>query len=307
MANQEKSSYVEWHATLLWALNCGQRWRITGDEVLQLAIRAIMKNVARILTYALFTGVLIGVAAPLLAQEQPKHSEHATFDYNAEVVKKLLEESDPDVAFLARLKMMQGHLNAAIYAAGNGDLAEARQHIEHPAMEILPDIVSVLRKRNLKDPTPALNHILDLLRDGTKEEIETALYDAVVEIAELEHSIDPAKIVIDGIVADTAVLLLRTAVIEYDEAFKNGDIVEIVEYHDGAEFVSEAATLIRDAKYEWISQNSAAYDKLELSLMELQTAWPSKIPPPKSVIPLTEMLALVTTIELQVNTIRAGC
>ena len=265
-----------------------------------------MRSLARILTFALFSGVLAGVAPPLLAQEQPNHSEHAPFDYNVEVVKKLSEESDPDVAFLARLKMMQGHLNAAIYAVGNGDLAEARQHIEHPAMEILPDILSVLRKRNLKDPSPALNVILDMLRDGTPEETETALYDAIVEISTLEHSIDPAKIVINGIVADTAVLLLRTAVIEYDQAFKNGEIVEIVEYHDGAEFVTEAATLIRDAKFEWMTQNSAAYDKLELSLTELQTAWPSKIPPAKSVIPLTRMLELVTTIELQVNTIRAG-
>jgi hypothetical protein len=173
-------------------------------------------------------------------------------------------------------------------------------------MEILPDIVNVLRKRNLKDPTPALNAILDLIRHGTPSEIETALYDAIVEIEELEHSIDPAKIVIDGIVADSAVLLLRTAVIEYDEAFKNGDIVELVEYHDGAAFVTEAATLIRDAKYEWMTKNPAAYGKLDLSLKELQTAWPSKVPPPKSVIPLTEMLALVTTIELQVNTIRTG-
>jgi hypothetical protein len=265
-----------------------------------------MRNVARFLTSALFTGVLIGVAPPLLAQEQAQHSEQATLDYNVEVVKKLLEESDPDVAFLARLKMMQAHINAAIDAVGIGDLAEARQHIEHPAMEILPDIVSVLRKRNLKDPTPALNAILDKLRDGTPEEIETALYDALVEIGTLEHSIDPAKIVIDGIVADSAVLLLRTAVIEYNQAFKNGDIVESVEYHDGAAFVSEAATLIRDAKYEWMTKNAAAYDKLDVSLQELQTAWPSEIPPPNAVIPLAKMLALVATIELQINTIRAG-
>jgi uncharacterized protein YqfB (UPF0267 family) len=265
-----------------------------------------MRSLARILTFALCTGVLIGLAQPLLAQEQPKHSEHAILSHNSEVIKKLLEQSDPDVAFLARLKMMQGHLNAAVYAVGNGDRAEAREHITHPASEILPDIVSVLKKRNLKDPSPSLYVILDMLRSGTTEELVTALYDAIVEIGTLEHSIDRAKIVINGIVADTAVLLLRTAVIEYDEAFKNGKIVEIVEYHDGAEFVTEAATLIRDAKFEWITQNSAAYDKLDLSLKELQTAWPSKIPPAKSVIPLTRMLALVTTIELEINRIRAG-
>ena len=266
-----------------------------------------MRNPARIFTYALLTGALIGVSlAPLLAQEQPKHSDHETLSYNEEVVKKLLEESDPDVAFLARLKMMQGHLNAAVYAVGKGDLFETRQHITHPVSEILPDIVRVLKERNLEDPTPALNVILDLLHGGTTEEIEAALYDAIVKIAELEHSIDPAKMVIDRIVADTTVLLLRTAVAEYAQAFENGKIVNIVEYHDGGAFVTEAGGLILDAKYEWSTQDPAALDQLELSLRDLQRAWPSEVPPAKLVIPLSKMLADVTNIEFQVGRFRAG-
>ena len=143
-----------------------------------------MRHSARLFTYSLFAGVLI-VIAPVRAQQQPQHSEHDTLDYNEEAVKNLLEKADPDVAFLARVKMMQGHLNAAIFAVGNGDLAEARQHIIHPVSEILPDIVSVLQQRNLKDPTPALNVILELLKSGTKEETEQALYDAIVEMGEL--------------------------------------------------------------------------------------------------------------------------
>jgi hypothetical protein len=220
-----------------------------------------------------------------------------------QMVKKLLEESDPDVAFLARLKMMQGDLTAAADAAGYGDVAEAGQHVERSKSEILPDIASVLKDRNLKDPTPGINRILELLRHGTPNEIETALYDEIVEIAELEHSINPAKIVNDGIVADSAVLLLRTAVIEYNQAFDNGDVV-IVAYHDGAQFVTEAATLIQNAKFEWMTKNADAYDKLELSLQELQAAWPAETPPPGSFIPLDRMLAFVTTIELQINEIR---
>ena len=235
-----------------------------------------------------------------------QHSEHDTLDYNEEVVKNLLEKADPDVAFLARVKMMQGHLNAAIYAVGKRDLAEARQHITHPASEILPDIVSVLQQRNLKDPTPALNAILELLKSGTKEETEQAIYDAIVEMGELEHSIASSKMANNRMIADTAVLLLRTAVMEYDEAFKNGRIVNIVEYHDGAAFVTEAATLILDYKYDWTTRDPVAFKQLELSLKELQTAWPSEIPPAKSVIPVPKMLGYVTIIEEQINRIRAG-
>lgn len=262
----------------------------------------MMRIIARTFGYALFAGVLIGIAqAPLGAQEQPAHSDHSTFGYNEEVVKKLLEDLDPDIAFLARLKMMQGHLQAALLRVAAGDRAEAREHITHPASEILPDIVSVLKTRNLKDPSPALNLALDKLKGGTTEEIETALYDALVEIGTLEHSIDPKKIVIEGIVADAAVLLLRTAVMEYEEAFKEGKIINIVEYHDGSAFVTEAATLIRDAEYEWTTRDSAAYDKLDLALQKLQTAWPSEVPPPQSVLPVTHMLELVTIIDQQIE------
>ena len=266
-----------------------------------------MRHSVRLFTYSLFAGVLIAIApVNVRAQQQTQHSAHDTLDYNEEVVKNLLEKADPDVAFLARVKMMQGHLNAAIHAVGKRDLAEARQHITHPASEILPDIVSVLQQRNLKDPTPALNAILELLKSGAKEETVQALYDAIVEMGELEHSIASSKMVINRIVADTAVLLLRTAVMEYDEAFQKGKIVNIVEYHDGAAFVTEAATLILDVKYEWAQKDLSAFDQLELSLKELQTAWPSEVPPAKSVIPVAKMLGHVTNIEEQINKIRAG-
>ena len=265
-----------------------------------------MRNFAGFVAYALLGGILIGsVPAALLAQEQPKHSKHDTLGYNEEVVKKLLEASDPDVAFLARVKMMQGHLNAAAYAVSIRDFSEARQHITHPASEILPDIVKVLQTRNLEDPTPALNAILDLLQKGTIGEIESALYDAIVAIALLEHSIDPSKMVMDRIIADTIALLLRTAVMEYDEAFEDGKIANIVEYHDGAAFVIEAAGLILDVKYQWSTQDPVAFHQLELSLRALQKAWPSEVPPAYLVIPVNEMLEYVTNIEVLVSTIRA--
>src|SRR5437868_7978256 len=178
-----------------------------------------MRYSTRIFTCALFTGILVGVvSAPLLAQTQ--HTDHETLKNNEEAVKKLLEESDPDVAFLARIEMMEGHLNAAIYAVGIGDLVEARQHIIHPMSEILPDIVSVLEKRHVEDPSPALRVILDYLESGTKEQTESALYDSLADMAALEHSIDRSKLVNNRIVADTAVLLLRTAVMEYAAAYK---------------------------------------------------------------------------------------
>ena len=234
------------------------------------------------------------------------HLDHDTLSYNEEMVKQLLEESDPDVAFLARVKMMEGHLNAAIYAVGQNDLTEARQHIVHPVTEIVPDIVRVLNQRELKDPSAGLNVILRLIDRGKREEIETSLYDALVEMTALEHSIDPKKLMNNRIVANTAVLLLRTAVTEYSSAFKDGKIANIIEYHDGGAFMNEAATLILDNKYEWSSKNPEAFDQLELALNELDKAWPSEAPPANAVMPLTKMLQLAAVIGLQIDIILTG-
>ena len=266
-----------------------------------------MMDTARLFAFGLFTGaLLVGTPTAIFAQTPAEHAEHETLSYNVEVVEKLLEKADPDVAFLARIHMMQGHLNAAIYAVGKGDLVEARQHIIHPVSEIMPDIVRVLKERNLEDPTPILNNIVRLLETGKKDQIEAAMYDAIVPISDLQYSIETSKMVLDRIIADTVVLLLRTAVMEYNEAFKEDKITSIVEYHDGSAFVTEAATLILDFKYEWATRNPEAFSQLDHSLKELQTAWPSEVPPSDAVIPLTRMLSLVTVIDEQIGQIRAG-
>ena len=264
-----------------------------------------MKNFAWIFFFALFSGGLICVnPAPVVAQEQSEHPDHSVIVVNEIVVKNLLKGGDPDVAFLARIKMMVGHLIAADSAIERGDLAEARQHITHSVAEVHPEIVSVLKERNLTDPSAAMDSILGALQSGTIEQTRTEIYDAIVEIEGWQHAIDPKKMVMDRILSDTAVLLMRTAVTKYDKAFNSGKTINTVEYYDGSAFVTEATTLIQDAEYEWKIRDPAAYKQLELSLQELQTSWPSDIPTHDSLIPLAAMLEMVTTIEGQINDIR---
>ncbi len=264
-----------------------------------------MRNFAWIFIYALFSGVLICVnPATVVAQEQSENSDHSVMAVNEIVVKNLLNGGDPDIAFLAQIKMMVAHLVAADSAIGRGNLAEARQHITHSDAWVHPEIVSLLKERNLQYPGAAMDSILGALQSGAIDVTRTEIYDTVVDIELWQHAIDPKKMVMDRIVADTAVLLMRTAVTEYDKAIRDGEIVNSVEYQDGNAFVTEATTLIQDAEYEWKSRDPAAYKRLELSLKELQTAWPSEIPTRRSFHPLARLLQLVTTIELQINQIR---
>ncbi len=261
-----------------------------------------MRDSIHFFASALLAGAMI-VLQPAAAQAQTADPAMA---HNEQVVRKLIEESDPDVTFLARLKMMRAHLSAAMTNVTNGELSEAREHIKHPGSEILPEIMSVLMARKLKDPSPALAAALDTLLRGNIADIRNAVAAADSDVALAEDSVDPSKITFNGILPDTAVLLLRTAVIEYAGAFKYGKIVNLVEYHDGWAFVAEATRMIESAGPEMAARDAAAYDKLSQSLAELQKAWPSDKPPEKTTVPLTKMLALVTIIELQINRMRAG-
>ncbi len=266
-----------------------------------------MGNLARVLACALLIGILPGIQlSRVSAQESSAEADKSTLVYNEQIVLKLLEDSDPDVAFLARLKMMRGHLHEAVAAANRGDPEEAKEHLRHPGSEILPDILSVLKSRNLKNLSIALAATEEILGRSDLDGLDAAVAAVISEVALAEATIDTSKMVINGILADTAVLLLRTAVVEYAEAFEYGKISNIVEYHDGSAFVAEAAKLIRSAEGQWVAQDAPAYRKLDQSLTELQTAWPGAVPPSRTVIPLSKMLALVTIIELQINRIRGG-
>jgi hypothetical protein len=252
--------------------------------------------------YALSSGGLIVVnPASVVAQEQYEDPERPDLTVNDTVVENILNGGDRDVAFLALIKMMVGNLVAADLAIERGDLDEARQHLTHPVAKVYPEIARGLEEEKLEDPSAARDMIIGALQRGAVDEARTEIYDAIVDLEGWQHAINPKKMVMDGIRADTAVLLMRSAVTKYEKSFKDDNAVE---YYEGSAFVTEATTLIQDAEYEWKTRDPAAYKRLELSMQELQTAWPSEIPTADSLIPLDKMLELVTTIEGQINVIR---
>lgn len=254
---------------------------------------------------AIIAGIICAVA-PAPAQESPDEAT-LSLTYNEEVVRKLLNESDPDVAFLARLKMMRGHLSAALSTAAAGDAAAAREHIKHPSTEILPEINDALASHGLANLVPALDAAVEKLGAGADgAETQAAVDYALKEIARGEAMIDPAKLRASGIAPDVIVLLLRTAVVEYNEAFEYGKIVNLVEYHDGAAFIAEARKLLEAIEPALAARDPKSLEKVLQSYTTLEAAWPGHAPPEKSVLPVSKMLALVTIIELNLNRMRGG-
>ena len=192
------------------------------------------------------TALLVTLALPSVSvQAQDANNSKLDEIFNEEVVKALLDEASPDTAFLVRLKMLRAHLRAAAYALANGNGAEALQHIKHPRTEIYSDIANTLNARGLKEFAHVLDSAEAAFTGGNAEAIKVALAAITAELDRAEASIDLASLTSAGILPDVATLLLRTAVVEYNEAFEYSKLSNLVEYHDGAYFVTEANALLK--------------------------------------------------------------
>ncbi len=251
------------------------------------------------------TALLVTLALPSVSvQAQDANNSKLDEIFNEEVVKALLDEASPDTAFMVRLKMLRAHLHAAASALAKGNSAEALQHIKHPRTEIYPEIANALNARGLKEFAHVLDSAEAAFAGGNAQAMSLALAATATELDRAEASIDPASLSSAGILPDAAALLLRTAVVEYHEAFEYSKLSNLVEYHDGAYFVAEASALLKKMETVFAARDPVALSRLQHSLAELSRAWPPEAPPAESVLPVTKMQALVSIIELQINKLR---
>lgn len=220
---------------------------------------------------------------------------------NDEVVKALLDEANPEAAFLARLKMMRAHLQASAFNQANGHAEDARDHITHPRTEIYPEIEASMRAHGMPDFGKVLDRVETAYASGDHAAIEAGFETIEAELDKAEAAISPEAIAKERILPDAAALLLRAAVVEYHGAFEFSELSNMVEYHDGAYFIVEARKLLDKIEASAANSNPEAIAKLNASFDLLEKAWPRETPPAGLVMPVTRMQALVSIIELQLN------
>jgi hypothetical protein len=223
---------------------------------------------------------------------------------NDEAVKALLDEADPEAAFLVRLKMMRAHVGASQFVFKHGDREEALKHITHPRQEIYPEIEAAMREHGMPDFGNVLSQAEVAVASGKADAIGAAFKNINSELDKAEKSVDPAALQTGGILSEALGLLLRAAVVEYHKAFEFSKLSNMVEYHDGAFFIAEARKLLAQAEPSIRLRNPEGLEKLKDSFAKLEQAWPPASAPATIAMPVTKMQALVTIIELQVNKLR---
>jgi hypothetical protein len=244
-----------------------------------------------------------GLSFPVSAQAEEAKTA-LDLIYNEEAINKVLAKSNPDIGFVARLRMMKGHMEASLLNLKNGQTKVALEHVHHPRTEILADLESELKSRNLAFVLDSVAAAEAAVESGDLQAGETAIRNAFSDLAKAEASLDAAQLKSAGILQDVAITLLHIAVVEYHEAFEYSQISNIVEYQDGAFFLREAQSIIDLLAPDLKAKDPAAHAKMKSALAELAAAWPATAPPQTSVLPVTKMQALATIVELQLNKLR---
>lgn len=185
----------------------------------------LASGLAFLLIAAIVAPAAVGFAMlPAFAQAEPSVNEH--------------------VEFAADLEYIRGHLAqaAANKQAGNADLAIA--HASHPVHEVYVQIEGELAEHNAdlnEELQENLTTFANQINNMTLQQVQTEVAQINTLLDEAETSvISPAETDDPAFNAMVAIAVLETAEHEYQEAIKDGEIVEMIEYQDSTAFIARA-------------------------------------------------------------------
>lgn len=182
--------------------------------------------------------------------------------------------SASDVAFLARLGLIRGHLWAghALYTEGLTEMAET--HMKHPRDELYAGLVPAIRARGASPFDEALAALAEAVESGADRTQVDGAWQAVDQaIRQIETSLEtttaPRLKAIAGIVTSAAD--------EYAIGVVGGKIDNVHEYQDAWGFVQVAIQRLNDLTGANDAETEAI-GKARRALSESQELWPELAP-----------------------------
>ena len=183
--------------------------------------------------------------------------------YNSNLVFSEVSESTiSDYEFHGYLEQMKGHLDASIINVQSNNSGLAVAHALHPIEEIVDIINNRLIQTNetlTKEFSVKLNQYVQTVRSDNlnkinieKTELEKLLNDA------LDQSIDIEKRTNRDYILNVTAELINIASEEFNEAMFNGQIINLLEYQDGQQFIKRAIMLLEESQ-AFLSDNDKKY------------------------------------------------
>ena len=183
--------------------------------------------------------------------------------YNSNLVFSEVSESTiSDYEFHGYLEQMKGHLDASIINVQSNNSVLAVAHALHPIEEIVDIINNRLIQTNetlTKEFSVKLNQYVQTVRSDNldkisieKAELEKLLNDA------LDQSIDIEKRTNRDYILNVTAELINIASEEFNEAMFNGQIINLLEYQDGQQFIKRAIMLLEESQ-AFLTDNDKKY------------------------------------------------
>lgn len=148
----------------------------------------------------------------------------------------------PDVAYLAQLSIVEGHLVAAANLYAKGMVDEAIGLSYHPEAEMMDAVRESLTAHGAADFTPQMTAFSAALEAGAAmTEVDAALtaFRTAVAAATATGSTEP-RVRIDAMVT-----VLRAAASEYAGSIEAGAVSDVMAYHEAHAFVAVARDLAK--------------------------------------------------------------
>ncbi|HEX7256802.1 MAG TPA: hypothetical protein VF242_01970 [Nitrososphaeraceae archaeon] len=172
------------------------------------------------------------------------------------------ESTISDYEFHGYLEQMKGHLDASIINVQSNNSGLAVAHALHPIEEIVDIINNRLIQTNetlTKEFSSKLNQYVQTVRSDNldkisieKAELEKLLNDA------LDQSIDIEKRTNRDYILNVTAELINIASEEFNEAMFNGQIINLLEYQDGQQFIKRAIMLLEESQ-AFLTDNDKKY------------------------------------------------
>jgi hypothetical protein len=212
---------------------------------------------------------------------------------------------DKDVEYMTSLGLMRGHLMVAKELIDKGNLAQAEPHIGHPVEELYGDIEAELTVRQVPEFKTTLNQLHDSVKAKAAAAKIKPQYDAAISaIDAAAKGVPDSKRNTPQFVVSVIDGLLDTADGEYQAAIDNGKIVEAIEYQDSRGFILYAESLFQGVFSQLKQKNAEATKAIATNMTDLKKAWPSPLPPEKTVKSPEEVTKLVTSIQENIGAIK---
>jgi hypothetical protein len=210
----------------------------------------------------------------------------------------------PNLRFYHDIQLVRGHLFIADELVKEGRWNDALAHVLHPSEEIYGSVRVDLKTFDVPPFQTALKALAQTVKSRNKDAYATALAGVDERLAAADRSLRGKEQNWPSFILETVMEVLQTATDEYEAAVDDSRIKNVVEYQDARGFVWQAEKLFESVADELTRRDAEATKAIRAAFAELKKTWPTAMPPKSPVKDLSQVLAGVSTIELQLGRLR---